>query len=146
MPIERMKTSGIEEVIGQADAVAEQRTLGERARRIDRDHADRLLRATDEADQRRDEARLADAGRAGEADRVGMTRLRIDVADHLIGEWVAVLDERDRTRERAPVACTHRSNESLARPVPAAVHAASSARRSRAPSTAATTSDPAEIE
>ena len=33
----------IEEVVGEADAVAEQRAMGERARRIDGDHADRAL-------------------------------------------------------------------------------------------------------
>ena len=36
---------GIEEVVGQADPVAEQRALRERARGIDRDHADGLARA-----------------------------------------------------------------------------------------------------
>ena len=47
---------------------------------------------------------------------------RIDVADDVVGERVAVLDERDRTREGAPVTCAERSDESLARPVPAIGH------------------------
>ena len=34
---------GVEEVIGEPDPVAEKRTLGERARGIDRDHADLQL-------------------------------------------------------------------------------------------------------
>ena len=34
---------GVEEVLGEPDPVAEQRSLGERARRVDRDDADRLL-------------------------------------------------------------------------------------------------------
>ena len=43
----------IEEVVGEADAIAEQRALGERARGIDGDHADRALLSADVADQRR---------------------------------------------------------------------------------------------
>ena len=39
----------IEEVLGQPDPVAEERTLGERARRIDRDDTDGLPPRTDEA-------------------------------------------------------------------------------------------------
>ena len=35
--------AGVEEVVGQADAVAEQRAVRERARRVDGDHADRPL-------------------------------------------------------------------------------------------------------
>jgi hypothetical protein len=60
--------AGVEEVVGQADAVAEERTLRERARRVDGDDADcRVVRAN-VADERGDEARLADAGRSGDAD------------------------------------------------------------------------------
>ena len=61
----------VEEVVGEPDAVAEQRAVRERARRVDRDDADRRVALADVADERRDEARLADAGRPGEADRVG---------------------------------------------------------------------------
>ena len=39
-PIERMKTSRVEEVVGETDAVAEERALRERARRVDGDDAD----------------------------------------------------------------------------------------------------------
>ena len=59
--------AGVEEVVGEADPVAEQRALRERARRVDRDDADRLLPRAQVADERRDQARLADAGRPGEA-------------------------------------------------------------------------------
>src|SRR5207302_1438157 len=62
---------GVEEVVAQPDAVAEQSPVRERARRIDRDHADRDAALPHVPDQRRDEARLADSGRAGDADRVG---------------------------------------------------------------------------
>ena len=37
--------AGVEEMVGEADAVAEERALRERARRVDRDHADGLLLA-----------------------------------------------------------------------------------------------------
>ena len=63
--------AGVEEMVGEPDPVAEQRALRERARRVDRDHADRAALLADVPDQRRDETRLADAGRPGDADRVG---------------------------------------------------------------------------
>src|SRR5262245_26155322 len=50
----------IEEVVGQADAVAEERSVRERARRVDRDDADRALLLTQVAHERRDQARFAD--------------------------------------------------------------------------------------
>ena len=67
--------------------------------------------------------RLADAGRPGQPDGEGVAGLRIDVADHLVGERVAVLDEGDRTRERAAVARQHGLDEALARPVAPLAHA-----------------------
>src|SRR4029079_6642100 len=67
---------GIEEVVAEPDPVAEQRTMRERARGIDRDYADGDIALSHEPDQRRDEARLPDAGRAGDADRAGGAGLR----------------------------------------------------------------------
>ena len=64
-------------------------------------------------DQRGDEARLADAGRAGDADRVRGTGLRVEVGDDAVRERVAVLDERDRACERAPVAVADAGGERL---------------------------------
>ena len=61
----------VEEVVGQPDAVAEQRAVRERARRVDGDDADGLLEPAHVAEERADQARLADAGRPGDADRVG---------------------------------------------------------------------------
>ena len=58
-------------------------------------------------------------------------RVRVELADELVGERVAVLDERDRARERAPVAGADACDERLARPVRAAPcidYAASAAR------------------
>ena len=108
VPIERMKTPGVEEVVGEPDPVAEQRALRERARRVDRDDADRPARLPHVADERADQRRLADARRAGDADDERRARLRVEVADELVRERVAVLDERDRPRERAPVAARGR--------------------------------------
>ena len=114
--------AGIEEVVGQTDAVAEQRAVRERARRIDGDDADaRVLRAH-VAYERGDEARLADAGRPGHADRVRRAGLRVEIGDDVVGERVAVLDERDRARERAPVAVADAGGERLPCPVAASGH------------------------
>ena len=68
----------------------------------------------------RDQARLADARRAGDADRVRAARVRVELAHELVGQRVAVLDERDRARERAPVAGADARRRALARPVLAA--------------------------
>src|SRR4029077_7925763 len=67
-------------------------------------------------DQRGDQARLADAGRPGDADRVRAPRLRIELANELCRERVGVLDERDRPRERPAVAGPDAVDETLARP------------------------------
>ena len=107
----------VEEVLREPDAIAEQGALRERARRVDGDHADALVLRADLADERGDQARLADAGRPGDADDVGGARLRVDLADELVRQRVAVLDERDRPRERAPVALAHPRGERLARPL-----------------------------
>ena len=47
--------AGVEEVVGEPDAVAEQRAARERARGIDRDDADRPLARADEPDERADQ-------------------------------------------------------------------------------------------
>src|SRR5207248_978889 len=93
----------VEEVVAQADAIAEQRAVGERARRVDGHDADRDVALPDVPQERRDETRLADAGRPREPDRVHLAGLRIDVGNELVGERIGVLDERDRAGERTPV-------------------------------------------
>src|SRR5439155_1496480 len=113
---------GVEEGIGEADAVAEQRAVRERAGRVDRDDPDRLLLRPDEPDQRRDQAGLPDAGRPGDTDRVRSARLRVDVPHQLVRERIAILDERDRPGQRAPVARAHGLGQALARPLPPSRH------------------------
>ena len=55
-------------------------------------------------DERGDEARLADAGRPCEADRVRPPRVGVERLDEPIRRRVAVLDERDRACEGTCVA------------------------------------------
>ena len=112
--------SGVEEVFGEPDAVAEQGPLRERAGRVDGDDADRQALRADVGQQSGDQARLADAGRAGDADRIGAPGTRIQLTDELGGERVGVLDERDRPRHSPRIAAAHAFDEALPRPVPAA--------------------------
>src|SRR5215218_2771741 len=96
----------VEEVVREPDAVAEERALRERARRVDRDHSHRRTARTQVADQGADEGRLPDARRSGDSQHRRPTCLGVDGCDHLRGQRVAVLDERDRPCERAPVGGT----------------------------------------
>ena len=91
----------------------------------------------DVADEGGDEGRLSDAGRAGQAERVGAAGVRVEIRDDLVGERVGVLDERDRPRERAPVAAADAGGESLASPVTAAGHRADASARTPRPVPAA---------
>src|SRR5262249_37685921 len=117
---------GVEEVVAEPDPVAEQRAVREGARGIDRDDADRDLTLADVPDQGRDEAGLAAPGRAGHADRVRRAGVRVEVGDDAVRERVAVLDERDRACERAPVALPDAGGKVLASPVATAGHRADS--------------------
>ena len=103
----------VEEVVGEADAVAEKGTLREGARRVDGDNADARPLPPHEADESADQARLAHAGRAGDADGVGVAGLRVELPDQLVGERVAVLDQSDRPCERTPVAGADARHELL---------------------------------
>ena len=76
------------------------------------------------ANERRDEARLADPRRPGDADRARAPGARIEVVDDAGGEGVAVLHEGDRARQRPPVASGDPRDEALARPVAAAISSA----------------------
>src|SRR5256886_17638654 len=106
-------------MVGETDPVAQQRPLREGARGVDGDDADRLAVLADVSDERRDQARLADAGRARDPDRVGAPRFRVDVANELVRERVRVLDERDRARESALVARSDTRSGRLPREVAA---------------------------
>ena len=105
----------VEEVLGEADAVAEQRAVGERRGRVDREHADGAAGLAARLGERADQRRLADAGRPGEADDLGVPGVRVDLADELPALGAVVLDERDRARERAAVAVEQALCEASAR-------------------------------
>src|SRR6185312_12661700 len=94
----------VEEVVGEPDAVAEQRPPRERAGGIDRHHADLLALRPQVGDDARDQARLPHTGRPGEPDDGGLAGLRVELAHELVGQRVAVLDERDRPRHRTHIA------------------------------------------
>jgi hypothetical protein len=96
--------AGVEEVLGQADAVAENRALRERRRGVDRQHGDLAVLRAPELRERPDQRGLAGARRAGQADDRGAARLRIDLADDRVALGILVLHERDRTGQRAAVA------------------------------------------
>src|SRR5579884_1457067 len=97
----------VEEVVRKANPVAEERALRERARRVDGDDPDGAVLRAHVRDERADQARLADARRPGDADRVGVAGLSVDVGDELVRGGIGALDERDRARERATVAGAH---------------------------------------
>ena len=105
-------------MVGEADPVAEERALRERARGIDRDHAHGAVVFAHVADERADQRRLADPGRAGDPDGVGAAGLRVELLDHLVGERLGVLNEGDCARERPLVtganACSERFPRELA--------------------------------
>ncbi len=109
--------TGIEEVIDEPDPVAEQCPLRERAGRVDGDDAYREPEAADVADERGDQRRLAHAGRAGDPDREGGSGCGVDLRDDRSRTRVAILHERDRSRERPAVTGTDACHELLVRPL-----------------------------
>ena len=92
------------------DPVAEQRAAGALARRIDRDHGDRLSAAAQPAHERVEQRRLARAGRAGHADpRAARERLvaleRVEQRERLRARARAlVVGEVERGGDRGAVA------------------------------------------
>ena len=115
--------AGIEEVVGEPDAVAEQRALRERARRVDRDRRRSCVRCSRmcpiSVEIRLD---LPTPGGPVTPTAYASAGLGIDVADEVVRERVAVLDERDRPRERAADRPCARLPRATPRPVPPPVH------------------------
>ena len=94
----------VEEVLGQADAVAEQRALGERRGRIDGQHGHLPVGLARVGCECADQGGLAHAGRTGEPDDGRLAGVRIDLAHELPALGIVVLHQRDRLGERALVA------------------------------------------
>src|SRR4029079_14855594 len=110
----------------EPDPVAEERALGEGARGVDGDDADRRLALPHVAGERADQGRLAHARRPRDADDESRARLGVEDADELVRERIAVLDQRDRTSERAPVAAADTVGEIVQRPGATGAHASAS--------------------
>ena len=72
--------------------------------------------AADVGDERADEGRLADTRRPGHADGRGAAGRRVDAADDLLPFRRAILDERDRARERAAISGEDAGDERVLRP------------------------------
>ena len=108
--------SRVEEVIGEPDPVAEQRSPREGARRVDRDHPHRQVERANVRDQRADQRRLADAGRPRDPDREGRAGRRIQLLEHGQGARGSALDQRDRPRDGSPVAGSHAGDELVVSP------------------------------
>ena len=98
-----------------AGLVAEDRAAAARARRVDREHRDAVAVLDEVSAERLDERRLARAGRAGDADAHGAADVGEDLGEERLGVGAVVgagrLDERDRARQRAPVAVDHQARQ-----------------------------------
>src|SRR6185503_15285462 len=94
----------VEEVVGEADPVAQQRALGERRARVDREDRDLALLPARVLDEPADQRGLAHARRPGEAHDRRAPGLRVDLAHERPALRVVVLDQRDRARQRTLVA------------------------------------------
>ena len=103
----RMKTPSSCGVRLHADTVAENRTAGKRAGRIDRHHAHRLSGLPGLAHDAIDQRALARSGRSRDADEVGAAGVRKDVANQRCRRGRFVLDERHRASHCPRVAGEH---------------------------------------
>ncbi len=96
----------IEEVLAEADPVAEDCALRERARRdrpTRRRPSRRSLRSSRTSTETRDG--LPDAGRAGDTDHEGPSRARVHRADDRLSLRLATFHEADSASEGLPIAC-----------------------------------------
>src|SRR5215212_4302523 len=98
------KNAGVEEVVREPYAVAQDRTSRKRARRIDGDDPDPSVFLPVEFYELRDDAALADARRRGEPYRQGVAGLLGDLRDNFGRLRVLALYLGDNTRQRPPVA------------------------------------------
>src|SRR5688500_18833457 len=108
-----------------ADAIAENRTTGEHARRIDGEHAHRVTETTRMAHQAVDERALAGSGRTGDADDTRAAAIGVEPANQATARFTLGLDQRDGASERARVAAHDHSSvpldlERVVRPLAAA--------------------------
>jgi hypothetical protein len=93
----------VDRVVLHPDPVAQDRPAGERAGRVDREHADPLALAAVGAHQLVGQRGLAHAGRAGQPDDLGLAGVRGQRRGDLGQARVAVLDEADQPGDRPRV-------------------------------------------
>jgi len=99
-----MRDLAIEKMVSQPNSVAEQGTLGKRARWVDAHDADRRFGSGAQmAHERAYEAALAHAGRAGHSDDARVARAGIQLADDSSANGISILDQRDGASERTPI-------------------------------------------
>ncbi len=85
--------AGIGRMTLHADAVTEDRTAAERARRIDREHPDFLAGRAQPRDELVGQSRLPGTGRTCDADRPRVAGARVQHLDRDAGTFAAPFDE-----------------------------------------------------
>jgi len=90
--------------IEHTDPVAQDCTTREGTAGINRQNADLLSTSRQQCRQSRNQRTLARAGRTSQSNDIGASCARIDATDHLGATWIAILDPRDRTRDRSRIA------------------------------------------
>jgi len=75
--------TGIEEMLGEANSIAEQGAARERARGVDREHADVAVGGAQKLGQGADDRALSNPRRAGKPDDASTPGARIDLAHEL---------------------------------------------------------------
>src|SRR5512146_1646089 len=88
---------GVDEMLGETYAIAEQRAVRKRRTRVHRNHADGFPERTCLAHECRRERRLSDARRSREADRQRPARTRVERANQL--GTAAAFSPRNGARE-----------------------------------------------
>jgi hypothetical protein len=100
-------------VVGEADAIAEQRAACEGAGGVDREHGDLAFGLAHLRGQRTDQRALADPGRTGEADDARPAGAREHLPDQLPALRIVVLDQSDRPGKSPLVAGDQALGEAL---------------------------------
>src|SRR5205809_2950805 len=103
----------VEELLAHADAVAEDRTAGERTGGIHRDDGDAWRTFAIHPGETVDQSGFATAGWAGDPDDLGASGLRIERAHRLGRAGCVVLDDRQKPRDR-PFVTAARASEEIA--------------------------------
>src|SRR4029079_19748577 len=94
----------VEEPVAHPDAVTEDRSAGERARRVDRDDRDAFEDLPVLGREPRDERALPAAGRPGHADDACLAGLWVERPEDVGAARFVVLDDREEPRDAARVA------------------------------------------